>query len=95
MIPQSIVFTFSTQCAIDKNTFEKMDLICKNLVSELSSDNLKIQDKLIEIESDLDFILAEGIVKNITKEKTLHDLIADIKSGRFDADFHEYSCLLS
>ena len=36
MIPQSIVFTVATQCATGENTSEKMDLICKNLVSELS-----------------------------------------------------------
>lgn len=36
MIPQSIVFTVTTQCATGENTSEKMDLICKNLVSELS-----------------------------------------------------------
>jgi hypothetical protein len=43
----------------------------------------------------LDFISAEVIVSNITKEEALHGLISDIKSGRFDADYHEYSCFLS
>ncbi len=91
MIPQSIVFTVSTECTLGKSANEKMDTICTNLVSELSSDNPNIQVQWIEIESDLDFISAELIVSNITKEETLHGLIADIKSGRFDADFHEYS----
>lgn len=91
MIPQSIVFTVSTQCTLGECANEKMDTICTNLVSELSSDNPNIQVQWIEIESDLDFISAELIVSNITKEETLHGLIADIKLGRFDADFHEYS----
>ncbi len=72
-----------------------MDIKTNSLISELSSDNPKIQVQWIEIESDLDFISAEVIVSNITKEETLHGLIADIKSGRFDADFHEYSCFMS
>lgn len=95
MIPQSIVFTVGTQCTSGESTSEKMDTICENLVSELSSDNPKIQVQWIEIESDLDFISAEVIVSNITKEETLHGLINDIKSGKFDADFHEYSCFTS
>lgn len=95
MIPQSIVFTVSAQCTLDESASEKMDTICENLVSELSSNNPKIQVQWIEIESDLDFISAEFIVRNITKEETLHGLIADIKSGRFDADYHEYSCFTS
>lgn len=95
MIPQSIVFTVSTQCTTGESVNEKMDTICTNLVSELSSDNSNIQVQWIEIESDFDFISAEVIVSNIAKEETLHGLIADIKSGRFDADFHEYSCFTS
>ena len=93
MIPQSIVFTVATQCTLDESASEKMDTICTNLVSELSADNPNIQVQWIEIESD--FISTEVIVSNITKEETLHGLIADIKSGRFDADYHEYSCFTS
>lgn len=95
MIPQSIVFTVSTQCTLGESTSKNMDTICENLVSELSSNNPNIQVQWVEIESDLDFISAELIVRNITKEETLHGLIADIKSGRFDADYHEYSCFMS
>lgn len=95
MIPQSIVFIVSTQCTLDESASEKMDTICENLVSELSADNPNIQVQWIEIEADLDFISAEVIVSNITKEEALHGLISDIKSGRFDADYHEYSCFLS
>jgi hypothetical protein len=95
MIPQSIVFTVSTQCTLGESTSKNMDTICENLVSELSSNNPNIQVQWVEIESDLDFISAELIVRNITKEETLHGLIADIKSGRFDADYHEYSCFTS
>ena len=95
MIPQSIVFTVATQCTSGESTSEKMDAICTNLVSELSANNPKLQVQWIEIDSDFDFISAEVIVRNITKEETLHKLISDIKSGRFDADFHEYSCFLS
>ena len=95
MIPQSIVFTVSTQCTLGESTSKNMDTICENLVSELSSNNPNIQVQWVEIESDLDFISAEVVVRNITKEETLHGLIADIKSGRFDADYHEYSCFTS
>ena len=95
MLPQNIVFTVATQCTTGESTSEKVNTICESLISELSSDNPKIQVQWIEIESDLDFILAELIVRNITKEETLHGLIADIKSGRFDADYHEYSCFTS
>ena len=95
MLPQNIVFTVATQCTTGESTSEKMDVICTNLVSELSADNPNIQVQWIEIEADLDFISAEVIVSNITKEEALHGLISDIKSGRFDADYHEYSCFTS
>lgn len=72
-----------------------MDVIFKNLLSELSKNNLNIKVQWIEIESDFDFILAEILVRNITNEEILYDLIVDIKSGRFDADYHKYSCFLS
>lgn len=44
MIPQSIVFTVSAQCTLDESASEKMDTICENLVSELSSNNPSSMD---------------------------------------------------